>query len=262
MKSKQKQIVLLVFFIVLLFIINYSFLDKSLENFLTDYKFSNVKRVIDGDTIVLEDNIHVRLLGINSPEKNEKYYLEAKNFLNELVLNKKIRIEFGKEKKDRYKRTLAYLYYNNENINKALIEKGLANPYFPSGKDIHYKEFNYAWDNCIKNKINLCEFSEEKCANCILLKELNYKTQEVEFYNQCNFNCDLSRWKIKDEGRNNIIFPEFILNSKSNVKIIVGNETNNNEELFWKGKNYIWTKTGDTLFLRDKNGKLILWERY
>jgi len=77
MKSKQKQIVLLVFFIVLLFIINYSFLDKSLENFLTDYKFSNVKRVIDGDTIVLEDNIHVRLLGINSPEKNEKYYLKG-----------------------------------------------------------------------------------------------------------------------------------------------------------------------------------------
>jgi len=32
--------------------------------------------------------------------------------------------------------------------------------------------------------------------------------------------------------------------------------------LFWKGKDYVWTSTGDTLFLRDDEGKLVLWEMY
>jgi len=30
--------------------------------------------------------------------------------------------------------------------------------------------------------------------------------------------------------------------------------------LFWKNEDYVWAKTGDTLFLRDGKGKLVLWE--
>ena len=85
--KKQKQIFLLVFLILLLFAINYSFLDKSLENFLTNYETGNVERVIDGDTIVLSNGEHIRLLGMNAPEttKKEKYSQEAKEFLKKLI---------------------------------------------------------------------------------------------------------------------------------------------------------------------------------
>lgn len=262
MNSKQKNILLLIFLIILLFAINYSYLDKAFENFLTDHEISNVKRVIDGDTIVIENNTHVRLLGINTPEHGEKYYQEAKDFLNEKILNKTIELEFGKNKKDRYGRVLAYVFLDNKNINLELVKNGFANIYFPSGKDQHYIEFKNAWNNCIKNKINLCEPSIEECSICIQLNELNYKTQEVVFYNKCDFNCDLSNWKIKDEGRKNFVFPEFILPPKSELKIIVGNKTSNKKELFWTDEDYVWTKTGDSLFLRDSEGRLVLWRSY
>jgi len=34
------------------------------------------------------------------------------------------------------------------------------------------------------------------------------------------------------------------------------------QEGVWKKKDYVWTKTGDSLFLRDSKGKLVLWKSY
>ena len=158
MNAKQKQIILLVFLILLLFTINYPFLNRAVEDFLSDFKIARVDRIIDGDTIEINGS-SVRLLGMNTPERNQRYYLESKEFLEKLVLNKTVRLESGKEEYDRYGRILAYLYINMENVNLKLVEEGLANFYFPSGKDIYYNKFIEAWDICIENKKNLCEKS-------------------------------------------------------------------------------------------------------
>lgn len=259
----KKQIFLIIFLVIILFTINYSFLDKKLENFLTDYEKEFVERVIDGDTIVINQT-SVRLLGINTPERGEIYYSEAKEFLEELILNKTIKLEFGKEKYDLYKRILAYVFFKGENVNLKLVEEGFANFYFPSGKDSYYDSFKEAWEKCVENNKNLCEKSENICSKCIELKNFNRENQEMIFYNQCDFNCELTNWNIKDEGRKNFIFPKFILEKGKNVKVIVSKEDkiNNQDEIFWIRSTYVWTKSGDTLFLRDEKGKLVLWKNY
>ena len=108
----------------------------------------------------------------------------------------------------------------------------------------------------------MCEKSDSKCSECIELKKFSHKNQEVAFHNKCDFNCELTGWKIKDEGRKNFVFPEFTLKQGDDVTIKVGEGENTNRILYWKNKNYVWTKTGDTLFLRDFSGKLVLWESY
>jgi len=256
MESKNKQIIFLVFLIVLLFVINYSFLDLFLVKFFDESEKVIVERVIDGDTVVV-NGTSVRLLGINSPERNEDYYSEAKNFLEDLILNKSVVLKFGKEKYDKYNRLLAYVFVEKKNVNLELIKEGFANFYFPSGKDNYYNEFKNAWENCLEN---LCEKSKDKCANCVKLKEFNYKKQIVIFEDICSFNCELTNWEIKDEGRKKFIFPKFILKNK--VEIKVGQGKNSENILFWERENYVWTDTGDTLFLRDNKGKLVLWESY
>jgi micrococcal nuclease len=261
MNPRKKSIVSLISLIILLFIINYSFLDNAVENFFSEGETAIVARVIDGDTVSL-GNISVRFLGINTPEKGEKYYAEAKEFTQSQILNKTIELEYGKSKFDLYHRILAYVVFNGRNINKELIENGFANYYFPSGKDKHYAEFKTAWENCIKKEINLCEKSQSECASCIKLKNFDYKNQIVIFENICDFDCDLTNWKIKDEGRKNFIFPKLILQEGEDIRIIVGNEENTEADLFWKNEEYVWTKSGDTLFLRDEEGKLVLWEGY
>ena len=84
--KKKRDLNVLIILIFVLLIINYSSLDNALENFLIDYEVVDVERVIDGDTLIA-DGKSTRLLGINSPERGELYYAEAKQFLEEMTLN-------------------------------------------------------------------------------------------------------------------------------------------------------------------------------
>ncbi len=260
-KEKRKDIMLLVFLILVLFLINYRFLDKAIENLLSDYETAVVGRVIDGDTIVIDSGESVRLLGINAPERGEYYFDEATKFLEDMVLNKTIRLEYSGTKYDKYRRLLAYLYIGKENVNTELVENGFANVYILNDRK-NEGILRNAWKECVEKNIGICEKSIDKCANCIELKRLDYTNQEIIFYNRCSFSCDISDWEIRDEGRKKYVFQDSQIESSRQISIIVGNGTDTDSTLYWKDEDYVWTSAGDTLFLRDEKGKLILWENY
>jgi micrococcal nuclease len=75
-----------------------------------------VKWVDDGDTIVLRDGRRVRYTGINAPETQHKdrqaepFGYKAKAFNKNLVSQNSVCLEFDKELKDQYGRTLAYVF--------------------------------------------------------------------------------------------------------------------------------------------------------
>lgn len=249
----MKKSLLIAGIVILILGINYIWIDLKIQGFLIqkDYEFAKVERVIDGDTIIA-DGDSVRLLGVNSPERGEVYYTEAKEFLENQIINRTIMLEYGSEKEDRYGRKLAYVFLNDVNLNLKIVEEGLGNYYFPSEKDIYYNQFVSSWKTCIENEKNLCEKSENRCIDCIELKKFDYYSQEAVIYNQCNYECSLNNWTIKDEGRKKFIFEDFKLGPKKEIGITA--------EDF--GEKYVWTKTGDTLFLRDDEGKLVLYESY
>jgi micrococcal nuclease len=92
-----------------------------------------VKAVIDGDTILLQDGRFVRYIGINAPEiahadkKGEPFGDPSTRYNSRLVRSGRVRLEFDRQKYDRYDRLLAYVY--NESgvmINRAMIESGMA----------------------------------------------------------------------------------------------------------------------------------------
>lgn len=255
----KKQIFILIFLILLLIGLNYNFLDENLENFLENKReIGIVERVIDGDTIVI-NGTSVRLLGINSPERGEDYYLEAKTFLEDLILNKSVELECLKECEDKYDRLLKYVFIDGKNVNLELVENGFANVYYPSKRDSYSNKFYNAWESCDEN---LCEKSLDICSNCIELQEFDFENEIIIFYNKCDFDCDLNFWEIKDEGRKNFIFENFVLSKKGLVQVKVGEGVDNSTNLFWKDEDYVWTDSGDTLFLRDGNGKLVLHYMY
>jgi hypothetical protein len=65
-----------------------------------------VKRVVDGDTIVLAAGRRIRYLGINTPEYDEPFWKEAKDYNAGKVRGKSVMPEFGKVREDKYGRTL------------------------------------------------------------------------------------------------------------------------------------------------------------
>jgi len=236
MTSKQKNVLVLTLLIIALVMINYGWLDKAVNNFLNIYEQVHVDRIIDGDTIE-SNKTSIRLLGINAPERGELYYEEAKVFLEDLILNKTVNLKYGKEMYDKYQRVLAYVFLDNTNINLKLVEEGFANYYFYGGRDKYSNALEDAWKDCIEKNVNLCEASVDECADCIELEGFD------TIINSCSFSCDINGWQIKGEGRKNIIFSDIILGS--------GEEIGFELEL---------TETGDTIFLRDDEGKLVLWE--
>ena len=90
-----------------------------------------VKRVIDGDTIVLENAERVRLIGVDTPEtvhpnKQVEYFgKEASRFTKKMVEGKKVKLEYDWQRKDRYGRTLAYVYLlDGTFVNAEIIKQG------------------------------------------------------------------------------------------------------------------------------------------
>jgi len=97
-----------------------------------------VTKIIDGDTVVVEGN-HVRLLGIDADERGYPCYNEAKQRLEELILNKEVILEKDQTDKDQYDRYLRYIFLNSKNINLKLVEEGLAVARFYP-EDVKYKD--------------------------------------------------------------------------------------------------------------------------
>ncbi len=91
-----------------------------------------VERVIDGDTIILQNGERVRYIGIDTPEMNplEYYAWEATVANLKLVEGKIVRLEFDVERRDRYKRLLAYVFVDTIFVNAWLIKEGYARTYF------------------------------------------------------------------------------------------------------------------------------------
>jgi micrococcal nuclease len=85
-----------------------------------------VEKIIDGDTIELQGGKRIRLIGIDAPEEGECLYQEAKEYLFSLLNKQNIVLEEDVQKTDKYGRTLAYVWKDNNFINLIMLKNGLA----------------------------------------------------------------------------------------------------------------------------------------
>ena len=100
-----------------------------------------VDKIIDGDTFILSDRRHVRLLGIDTPEVGEPYSDSAKIFADSVIADRQIRLEFDKVIKDSYGRELAYLYIDSLCYNELILRRGFASIYLFKDNSRHASKF-------------------------------------------------------------------------------------------------------------------------
>jgi micrococcal nuclease len=96
---------------------------------------ATVDFVIDGDTIVLADDTHVRLIGIDTPEvagpytDAECFGRKASDFAKRLLpRGEEVELELDVEQTDRHDRLLAYVYRARDGlfVNAEMVRKGFA----------------------------------------------------------------------------------------------------------------------------------------
>jgi micrococcal nuclease len=94
-----------------------------------------VRRAVDGDTLLLASGARVRLQGIDTPESVtpdqpvERWGPEASQFTNDFVrqADHRVRLTFSLERKDRHDRFLAFVWNGDVMLNEELVRAGLAN---------------------------------------------------------------------------------------------------------------------------------------
>ena len=138
---------------MLIFIFCYSVASAS------DYFY--VKRVVDGDTIVLENDERVRFIGVDTPEtvhpqKSVEYFgKEASAFTKRMCEGKQVRLEYDWQKRDKYNRLLAYVYLEDGTfVNAEIVKQGYGHAYtkFPFK---YLKEFRLYERSARENGVGL-----------------------------------------------------------------------------------------------------------
>jgi micrococcal nuclease len=126
-----------------------------------------VKKVFDGDTILIEPDQVIRLASIQAPEPEFCYGLEAKQALEKLVLNKKIAVD--ESRRGSQGRPIALIYHNKLLINEIMLKNGFAR-YDSTGTskdDTLLEASHYARDSQLgvySSKCTQTEPPDPKCA--------------------------------------------------------------------------------------------------
>ena len=142
---------------------------------LSSYLFSleligKVVKVSDGDTVTIltsdKTQQKIRLNDIDAPEKKQAFGNKSKDNLAKYIAGKTVTVEY--QKKDKYKRVLGTIYYNNTDINLQQVKDGYAWVYKKySNNQTYYKAEKVARDKRVglwidKNPLEPWEFRKKK----------------------------------------------------------------------------------------------------
>src|SRR3989344_6566185 len=231
--------------LIFLFVGNYIFFDSAQPSSREEVV---IERAIDGDTVKLEDGRTVRLININTPEKREKWHLEATAFLQQFE-NASVQLEpRGTEK---YGRLLGAVYSGNDYINLELVRRGLAHSFLVSDDDL--REFAQAQDEAEQAERGIWKRSEHyEC----LSAEIDKKGEYVSFRSVCA--SAIKGWSIKDETTHAYI----IKRAPERDFTLYSGEGMETENSFYWNRGNAWNDDRDTLFVRDEQERLVLYIRY
>jgi micrococcal nuclease len=237
-----------------------------------DAETFRVKEVVDGDTIVLEDDTKVRYIGLNTPERDRPFYEEATEANRKLVENREIRLEFDTVKVDQYGRTLAYVFARDSTaspqgetfVNLELLRQGYANV-FTVPPNVKYEErFREAEQEAREAERGLWATLETGVkiahlqANAPGNDAENPNGEWVEIVNEGPEAVNLEGYSLKDAATHIYTFPAFTLQPGATVHLYSGQGQDDASSLYWGlAGEAVWNNDGDSAFLRDSEGNLV-----
>jgi endonuclease YncB( thermonuclease family) len=84
-------------------------------------------RVIDGDTVIVKIQgaaLHIRLIGIDAPELDQPFGIDARNALVELIGEQQCVLVY--DEGDMYGRLVAHLWIGDTYVNAQMVQRGMA----------------------------------------------------------------------------------------------------------------------------------------
>lgn len=239
-----------------------------------------VLSITDGDTMrVLVDGVNepLRLIGINAPEGGECMAPEAATRLAELVGDGPVVLESDVSDRDQFGRLLRYVYAGDVFVNEALVREGLAiarryQPDTARAPELEAAQAEaeaaqvgmWAPDACgaaATGTIEIGHIRYDADGN----DNFNLNDEWVEFLNPGSSPLDLTGWSVKDESASHRYpFPSgFTLGAGATVRLHTGCGDDTGSSLYWCSQgSAVWNNGGDTVFVLDPNGNIVVSESY
>ncbi|MBS3077080.1 thermonuclease family protein [Candidatus Pacearchaeota archaeon] len=207
-----------------------------------------VTRVIDGDTFEAGEE-KFRLININTPEKSENGYKEAKDFLSEIE-NTSVHVE--EISTDKYGRTLVRVY-SPDYVNLQLIEKGLATKFLVQESELEL--FDEAEKNAVESGLGL--WQKSNLYGCIET-QLSAETEILQIMSKCG-KINIKGFIVSDESRKRYKFQDIEIGG---VNLHSSEGKDNETDIFWNSKMGIWNNDRDTAHIFDSEGNLVYHRSY
>jgi micrococcal nuclease len=238
--------------------------------------------VTDGDTLVVavegreED---VRLIGINTPERDECFFAEATNALADLVEDQTIGLVVDETDRDQYGRLLRYVFAGDTFVNEAMVRGGFAQAVRYEPDVARADELDAAQAEAEAAQRGL--WAPDACgrvdadAGALVVERieadppgddtLDANAEYAVVANRSDGEVDLTGWVLKDEtASHRFAFPAgFTLAAGATVTVHTGCGSATATDLFWCNQgSAIWNNDGDTAFLLDPNGNVVATRSY
>ena len=232
--------------------------------------------IFDGDTLLVSlggAEEEIRLLGINTPEREECFSAEAREVTASLLATAPLSIEVTGER-DQFERLLGYVYAGGALVNQALLEGGYAlvlqNDHprladFLAAEDRAFAAGAGLWaaDACGAPSPAVLRLVDVE-ANPAGPDEDNLNGERVLLANEGAETTDLTGWVLRDESsQNRYRFPDgFSLPSGEEVTVHTGDGADGPADLYWDADGPVWNNGGDTALLLDPAGNVAARLRY
>jgi micrococcal nuclease len=240
----------------------------------SDATVATVTSITDGDTldVRLPDGTldSVRLIGVNTPERNECWAAESALALAMLAPEgSQVGLTVDTSERDQFDRLLRYLWVGGLSVNEELIRRGAAiSRRYPPDTSMASR-FESAQSEAQASRLGL--WAPDACgppaeATLTIVDwaydpagDDNQKLNEewVVIRNDGNNLSDMTGWGIKDESASHrYVFPDgFSLAPGESVRVHTGCGDDFGTDLFWCSVgSAIWNNDGDTVFVTDPSG--------
>jgi endonuclease YncB( thermonuclease family) len=234
-------------------------------------------QVVDGDTLDVsgpDGNVTVRIIGINTPESGECFAEEATDALAALVADEELVLVTDRSDVDQFGRALRYVETaGGVDVGAELVAGGfaIARRYPPDdARADTYAELQQAaqderrglWapDACGASDLDGVEIVVEINADAPGDDGQNLNGEWVRFTNAGDDVVDLDGWEVADESASHRYrFSGLRLDPGSSVTLFSGCGTDDATSRYWcTSGSAVWNNSGDTVFLRDGRGNIVV----
>jgi endonuclease YncB( thermonuclease family) len=238
-------------------------------------------RVVDGDTLEVsgpDGERTVRIVGINAPESAECFGELATDALAELVKDQALVLVADRSDVDRFGRALRYVEtIDGVDVGAELVAGGfaIARRYPPDDARADFyarlqreaqdaRRGLWAPDACGPSDVDGVEIGVEVNADAPGDDARNLNGEWVRLTNDGGDVTDLDGWEVADESASNRYrFSGLRLNPGRSVTLFSGCGADDDANRYWCASgSAVWNNSGDTVFLRDGRGNIVVWFSY